>query len=263
MAPRVQFLFATTADLLFERNAKALERAGDYLVVNQIEDPLAAPRDPDPRVLAFSERGLARSRNRALQNATAELCYLCDDDVELADRASQRVAQAFDEHPAADILIFRRLESLDAVDHDVASTRFPLPAFLRLLGVCSIQIAFRRQAVIASGVGFDERFGLGAEFPTSEEAIFLADCRRAGLSIEWTSSGVVAHPLETSGSDYADPALAVAKGAMLYRLFGPARWIFGLLLALTSYPLYRAHLSPLSFLAALQRGARRFRGSAA
>lgn len=261
MAPRVQFLFATTDDLLFERNLKALERAEDYLVVNQIE-PSDRPRPSrDSRVLSVAERGLARSRNQAIQSATAELCYLCDDDVTLVEGASDRVARAFDAHPDADILIFARLESVsDAVDR-LEAPRSWLPAAIRLLGVCSIQIGFRRAPIIASGIRFDERFGLGADFATSEEAIFLSDCRRAGLRIAWTRAGIVAHPQASSGSDYANPALAVAKGAMLARLFGAGRRLLGLLFALKSYPLYRGRLSLLDFLRALETGAHRLRAT--
>ncbi|MAG29463.1 MAG: hypothetical protein CL908_01060 [Deltaproteobacteria bacterium] len=260
MAPRVQFLFATTNDLLFQRNASALKRAEDYFVVNQLLDDRESSRPRESRILSVVERGLARSRNRALRSATAELCYLCDDDVSLVDGAGGIVARAFDEHCDADILIFPRLDPEMQNQASVRRGRW-LPTTLRLLGVCSVEIGFRRASVLEAGVVFDERFGLGAPFSTSEEAIFLVDCLRAGLRIDWAESGIVGHAVETSGADYADGSLAVAKGAMLHRLFGAARFFVGLAFALKSYPLYRPHMGLFGFLAALHEGARLLRAS--
>ena len=134
-----------------------------------------------------------------------------------------------------------------------------LPARLRLLSVSSIQIGLRPERIRAAGVRFDERFGLGADFPSCEEAIFLWDCLSAGLRIEWTDRAVAGHAEESSGRVYADPEIAIAKGAMLARLFGRARPLAALLFAYRSRGLFRENYDLRAFLRALEEGGRRYR----
>lgn len=263
----VQFLFATMDGALFNRNDDILARAGRALVINQITaaDPRAEAEDLDANandhrleILNFRERGLARSRNRALSNASASLCYFCDDDIQLSPEAPRLVVEAFERHPDADVLIFERAQSFAPTDRAVRGDSM-LPTPLRLLGVSSIQVAFKREAVARKGIQFDERFGLGSEFPSSEEAIFLVECWKSGLRIEWTSEVVATHPVESSGLSYDTPLLAEAKGAVLARLFGQAWLLFALAFAFKSYPLYARHMNPVGFLSRMRRGVARWR----
>lgn len=258
---RVQFLFATTNNRIFSENPGVLEQAGEAIVINQLLDASVAPTQERAGVETVREHGLSRSRNRALAIATSDLCYVCDDDIALVTDAGRLVELAFEQRPHADILLFPLRDSDDGSVHYRSPPSW-LPMRIRLMGVRSIQIAFRRRAVQQAGLRFDERFGLGAEFPSGEEAIFLSDAYDAKLRIEWTDVPIASHALTSSGMQYADRQLARAKGAVLCRVFGPHRFLYYLPFAAKSYPLYRAHLSLPGFIRALEAGARQFSGGA-
>jgi hypothetical protein len=252
----VEFLFATVDGKLFERNPEVLRAARDWRVIDQVSEP-SDVSSGDSRVLVVQERGLARSRNRAIEALEADIGFFCDDDIALPSDASERVQRGFATHPGADIVLFPV--------HDPKSgartyTRPPLwwPTMAGVLSACSVQIAFRKRALERVGVRFDERFGLGARHATSEEAVFLADALRAGLRIEWADEAVAIHPLESSGRAYSERGLARAKGAALARIFGAwhAAWL--LAFALRNWPLYRGEMSASHFLGELRAGARAF-----
>ena len=259
--PSVQFLFSTTDGRLFAQNAGVLAVAENPIVVNQLLGETAAATPDSGWVANVRERGLARSRNRAIAMSDADACYLCDDDVGLVEAAPARVASHFDRHPTADVIVFGRpWHRPHEVGADGPGPRpwSPVPVRLRALGVLSVQIGFRRAAILEHGLRFDERFGLGTDYPTGAEAIFLSDCLRADLRIVWVDEVIATHPEANSGANYANPALAEAKGAVLARVFGPGCRLWFLPLALKSYRLYQPHIGFFDFLRALERGARHF-----
>ena len=55
------------------------------------------------------ERGLSKSRNEAIRNATESICILCDNDVEYADNYDTIVKDAFLRHEDADVILFKVL----------------------------------------------------------------------------------------------------------------------------------------------------------
>lgn len=166
-----------------------------------------------------TEFGLSKSRNLAINNCSGAYCLISDDDVVFKDNVGH-IIQSWFEKTNADILTFQ-IETPDGGQFKP----YPQQAFkhtLRsLFRVSSIEIAFRRQSVQAAGLSFDERFGLGATFPTGEEVIFLTDAYRAGLNIHYVPVPIVIHPVESSGSAlFHNDALLMAKGAMFVRALG-------------------------------------------
>ena len=101
--------------------------------------------------------------------------------------------------------------------------------------VASVEIALRRSSIEESRLRFDEHFGLGAEFPTGEENIFLADALDKGLKLLYMPIPIVMHPPESSGQDYDNIKLVQAKGAMFERIFGLKGHAVSFLFALKKY----------------------------
>lgn len=172
-----------TMDL--EDAAPLLSRAnilGACLLVDQGDRAGQKVLQGSPRqvVIHTRERGLSRSRNLALENASADICALADDDEVFSPTYEERILSAFEATPHADIIAF-------AVQNRGSLRKPPLTSDnLRrheLMKVSSVQIAFRRRRVLDAGVRFDVEFGAGSRFPMGEELIFLSDARRAGLRI--------------------------------------------------------------------------------
>lgn len=175
---------------------------------------------PDVTVARLASRGLSRSRNAALDLARGEVVLLADDDVTHPPGAFAAIRSFFRDRPEAALLVGL---SLDAEGRPrrrpVGPTRLTRWNAGR---TASHELAFRAAPVRASGVRFDEDFGVGAGTPSflGEEFIFLADCLRAGLDGEHRPLPVSVHPDPSTGAGWSGEAAARARAAALGRGFG-------------------------------------------
>jgi len=86
-------------------------------------------------------------------------------------------------------------------------------------------------------IKFDERFGLGTNFPSGEEYIFITDCFKSGLTVKYLPINIGVHPNETSGMDfYTTPEKVLAKREMIKRIFTWKSPIFIFLFWLKKFP---------------------------
>lgn len=163
-----------------------LHVVSDAVVINQcdrtcrrdVERSLPG-RTQHVRYIESTQRGLSVSRNMAIRNARADICILCDNDVEYVDGYEEMILSAFEENKEADLIVFyiRRKEK--------PKPNYPEKRWMNYLSVLKIfspEIAFRRKSV--AGITFDESFGAGSgKYLMGEENIFLYDCLKAHKKI--------------------------------------------------------------------------------
>jgi glycosyltransferase involved in cell wall biosynthesis len=202
----------------------------EYLIINQYTDK----PNQNENIFNFKERGLSKSRNHALELCQADIALISDDDIRYMDDIEKIILEAFDENKDADIITFQIQTPEGEVFKKYKITQF-WHTHKTLMGVCSVEIAFRVKKIRNSNIKFDEEFGLGATFPTGEENIFLTDALNKGLKILYIPIPVVIHPLESSGMDYDNITLTKAKGAMLYRIFGLLGYAVSILFTYKKY----------------------------
>lgn len=193
-------------------------------------------------IFNYTETGLSKSRNRNLNNITEEICLITDQDILFKQGFHNHIITAFQENPGADIIVFQ-IEDLDGKPLKKYKN---VPFWMNhrdIMKVSSVEIAFRSSSILNNHIKFDERFGLGAIFPTGEEAIFLSDALKKNLKIKYLPIPIVQHPIESSGYNFEhNHTLITAKGAMLYRIFGPIAYPVSILFAFKKFK-----LSSLSF----------------
>lgn len=226
------------------------------LVINQCTEiePPPERREPGLHMVSVRERGLARSRNRALDLARGELLAFCDEDVEYLPSALATLRGAFAAHPETDIATFQVLERASGRPFKRYASRSHDHGPLSIGSVTSMEIAFRRSR--AGQLRLDERFGLGTALPSGEENIWLMDALRSGLKARYFAEPLCTHLGFTSGHRAWSESQARAKGALLRRMY-PMLWpAMALGFGVLKYPLYREHLSAPRFMAAALRGAR-------
>jgi glycosyltransferase involved in cell wall biosynthesis len=229
------------------------------LVINQCTtiDPPAELSEPGVRMISVRERGLSRSRNRALELARGKLLVFCDDDVEYLPGALASLRRGFAAHPGAAVVTFQFLTRETGKPFKRYAPSPQRHGLFSVASVSTIEIALRRD--LAGHLRFDERFGLGAELASGEENIWLADALHAGLGAGYFPEPLCDHPGLSTGHRAWTAADARTKGALLRRMY-PRLWpaMLGGFCVL-KYPLYRDQLSPPSFLAAALAGARNIR----
>ena len=156
----------------------------DAVIINQCDAEDYQEKEESFGTLAMystKERGLSKSRNMALEKATADICIICDDDVCYVDGYADFVKKAFDEVEDADIIVFN-IEPINTrigVREKLFDSVKRIPKY-KSYG--SVHIAFRRASILKAGLSFNENFGAGSGlYPMSEDSIFFAAAHRAKL----------------------------------------------------------------------------------
>ena len=126
------------------------------------------------------ERGVGRNRNTVLQNATADICVLADDDMTFVDGYPQIVERALEECPKADVLIFNLIEKRP---QRYINTKIKRIHRYNYAKYGAARLVIRRQRIMAAGITFSTLFGGGARYGSGEDTIFLKECLDKGLRL--------------------------------------------------------------------------------
>ena len=200
------------------------------------------------------ERGLSKSRNMAIRNASGPICILCDNDVEYVSDYDSMINDAFSRHPDADVIVFfvKRPER----DRPVFDRPHKM-SWLSVLKIFSPEIAFRKDSV--KDIRFNELFGAGARFFMGEENLFLYECLRRRLKIVYVPEMIAAvrHNQSTWFNGY-DEAFFVSRGANFAALSGTFSLLLILQYALRKRRLYKENLTVPEAVRGMLKGRRQY-----
>lgn len=169
--------------------------------------------------------GLSKNRNKAIDkllelDIDSEYFYIADDDIVLClDGIKHAVKFASENHLD---MVAGKIATLDMTDHkeNYSSMSFPLTKF-NATRVSSVEMILSLAAVKKYKLRFDEKFGLGSQYPSGEEYIFTSDLLNHGCKAYFYPVYLCKHPPVTSGHDfYSTPGKIMAKGAMFMRSNG-------------------------------------------
>lgn len=154
------------------------------LLINQVTKEDRVPfdvKEGNHRLLSFKERGLSKSRNKAIANSVGDIALVCDDDVIYVDGYEKIIKDAYEKNPDADIIAFY-IESTNP-DRPTRHVEDGPVDFAKSLKICSCSITFKIDSIKKAGLKFNELFGAGAKYYMGEENIFLANALEKGLKI--------------------------------------------------------------------------------
>lgn len=145
-----------------------------FLVVSQGE-PAQVTENPSTRitVLKDTDKGLSKSRNRAIKACDTEWIWFQDDDIELnLTSVTNLLAQL--EVQAVDVALLK-VGSLEEPKHELYKNYSYLSWNNSLVAfkASSIEIVVRSKLLSEHKILFDENLGLGAALPSCEENLFL------------------------------------------------------------------------------------------
>ncbi|CAN1532129.1 Glyco_tranf_GTA_type domain containing protein [Flavobacteriaceae bacterium] len=189
----------------------------NILIINQSDDKVLTSNFDTIRVINTNEKGLSKSRNLAINNATKKICLITDDDVVYSPNFDKEIITAFNQKTNASIITFNHQReglnkpqnnSLTEYNHSMKS----------IWNVCSIEISFRLKDIKDNNICFDENFGLGSYFETAEEYLFLRDAIKLRLKVLFYPFIIVTHPLLCSGQYQGDDKILFARAALFYKI---------------------------------------------
>lgn len=178
----VQVLVATmdqqNHDLLDKMNIRSEAIVGNQCAYNSIEK--FEYKGKKVVYLNFNEKGVGLNRNNALMRAYGDICLFADDDMVYVDDYVEKVENAFQRYPQADVIIFNLIEK--------HPTRFVIKRNMRVgyfnfLRYGTARVAVRLSSVREKGIYFNQCFGGGTEHCHGEDNLFLAACLKNGLNI--------------------------------------------------------------------------------
>lgn len=189
----IQVLFSTMYQLDFGLTERA-NIQDSYVVVNQTDFskfPNLRKFEKAEVFVSLEERGLSRSRNKAIDYASGDICVLADDDVYYVPNYKEAIEEAYNKYKEADIILFdiiepsgRRRKSVSKKDGKIN--------FFKILRGNSIRITFKLNSIKNNSIRFNENFGSGSgKFIASEDIVFLVDCMRKGLKVYYVSIPIV------------------------------------------------------------------------
>ncbi|GAA0746441.1 glycosyltransferase family A protein [Clostridium oceanicum] len=200
--------------------SKKMNIKTDALIINQCdkEDVQELIIDNKKiRMLSYNERGLSKSRNRAIYNSKADICIIADDDLVYKDNYKNIIIEAYNKYLDADIIAF-----------DVKSTNCCRPTsslkegnvdFLHSMKIASFQITFKRESILNKNIKFNELFGAGSKYTCGEENILLIECIKKGLKVKFVKKAIaIVNHNESTWYNGFDKKLFKTKGAMFYEM---------------------------------------------
>jgi glycosyltransferase involved in cell wall biosynthesis len=188
----------------------------NILIINQTNSTQLISDFETIKVINVDEKGLSKSRNLAIKNASKNICLIADDDVVYFANFDTEVIKAFNQNPQASIISFNHQRIGVEKPNNLSKTVYA-HSKKTIENVCSIEIAFQLKDVAANNLIFDENFGLGSYFETAEEYLFLKDAIRLNLDVLFYPSVIVSHPLLTSGDKLGNDTILFARGALFYK----------------------------------------------
>ena len=199
----------------------------NILIINQTTESNLLQFDiPGIRVINSHDIGLSNSRNLALSTARGRLCVIADDDVVFKEGFDKQIVDCFNEQPDAAVITFRYGRTgLVAADYPAGKLQHT-PA--TIIKVSSIEMVVNREIILQKNITFNTAFGLGAEFQTGEEFLFLRSLIKSGNKVWYYPFEIVSHAAVSSGLDHASDRLVYARAAISYKLYGSwaVLWLF-------------------------------------
>ena len=193
------------------------------------------------RMLNTSTRGLSKSRNLAIRHAIGDICLLCDDDEQLDSSYEDTILKAYEVLSDADIICFRISNQPSRLKQE--TQRLTKWTAMR---IASWQITFRREAILKSGIRFDEDMGAGTGNGGGEEVKFLRDCIKAGLKAYYVpkSIGTVAQTESTWFRGFDQDFFYKRGITNRYMLGLPVSILYAAYYTLLKRDLYKEYVTP-------------------
>lgn len=223
---------------------KRLKINSDCIILNQcnenseiiLEDELF-----NIKIINSETRGLSKSRNLLIKNASGNICLIGDDDLEYVDNYEKIIKEQFDKYPNADIIAFQ-VEGIEEKFKDYPKKERKLN-LITSMKVASVEIAFRLNRVKENNIMFNEKFGSGAEYCMGEENIFLFECIRKGLKIQYVPIKIAnLHMGDSSWFNGFNEKYFIDRGASFYAMSSKLALLLILQFAIRKYSLYKAEM---------------------
>ncbi|KAF2341461.1 glycosyltransferase family 2 protein [Flavobacterium tistrianum] len=202
------------------------------LIINQTQKEKILTSDySNIRVINSFEKGLAKSRNLALENAIGKILVIADDDIVYKDGFAVKIIDTYNKFPEAAVINFEAENTGGNLIKKYPLDFKPNLSIFDILNASSIEMTLSKKSIDETKIRFDENFGLGAVFEIGEEAIFLSDLKANQKQLVFEPQIIVMHESKTSSEKKSIDDKYYIQGALFSRIF-KKKYLFWLYLKL-------------------------------
>lgn len=155
----------------------------DTIVINQCENTAYTSFEYNGHLVEWydcEERGVGKSRNRALMAATADICLFADDDMIYENDALGKIERGFNKYKDAALIVFNVQMGNNTDLHIKNEHRLNQ---INAYKYGAVNCAIRRKKILESRIFYSLLFGGGAEYSCGEDTLFIADCLKNKLHL--------------------------------------------------------------------------------
>lgn len=230
-------------------------------IINQITKEklsLVNKSNKQYKIYSFKEKGLSKSRNKAIKYSDGNICVIADDDMYYENDYIQTIKTAYKKYPDADLIAF-------VVPYETKQGKQILKEgkvnFLQSQKIQSVQLTFKKESIIRNHITFDEEFGAGAKYYCGEENIFMCDCMKKGLKLYFVPQKIATLSDEENSSWFKgyDIKYFKTKGAVYNRMSSLLCFPLILQFAVRKKKLYENQFSLFEIIKIMLSGAREYR----
>jgi glycosyltransferase involved in cell wall biosynthesis len=167
----------------------------------------------------LQSKGVAKSRNRAIDLASGEYLIFSDDDITFSERGLQEAIEYLDSNPQLSLLLGQATDESGVLRKQYPGQVTKLGS-LNSARAATYEMIIRVADIRKLGVRFDEDFGAGAKNYLGDEYIFVVDLIRAGGKAVFAPITLAQHPTESSGSRWGSEQDRRARAIIFTRVFG-------------------------------------------
>ncbi len=208
-----------------------------------------------------TERGLSKSRNMAIRHATADICFVSDDDMVYRNDYAETARAAFS-RVDADIIRFQ-VRGIEKTFRNYAPEEEAI-GYLKSMKISSVEIAFKLSVFREKNILFDELIGSGTEFMMGEENVMLFQCLQKGMRIYYVPAEIAdLHIGNSTWFHGMNDAFFVGKGAAFAAMKTPYTFLLIWQWAVRKRRMYRENASVWHAVRQMQKGKRLYREKAA
>lgn len=213
---------------VYEKKERVWSVFKDLNAVDNVECLAIVQRSPEDKayveggvkVYEVTSSGLSKSRNIGLKSALGKYVWIMDDDVVIKSGDLDYVISQI-KSCLADVFIGKiRCSDKSGFYKNYRRKR---KGKLGALRVSSIEIIVRRSCVVKE-IYFDESMGLGTNYPSGEEALFLLSLYDHGYQFKYLNHDVAAHPCMIERKDLSvtwdNEGILKSKGIVARRFGG-------------------------------------------
>ncbi len=176
-------------------------------------------KPPKPDTFYLDSKGVAKSRNSAIENANGTYLLFGDDDVTFDAAEIQKALDYLDQNPKVSLVLASAVDESGELRKTYPLKKTELNRF-NSAKAATYEMILRVEHAKDLNVRFDEDFGAGARNYLGDEYIFIVDLIKAGGKAIFLPLRIATHPADSSGSRWGEKQDRIARAIVFTRVFG-------------------------------------------